>query len=444
MKLSKIAIFVITTFTATPLLAADLIETYRAAISQDPTIASARASQQAGKEKLTQGRSTLLPSINLSANMMRNQLSPTASGTTYPDINYNTSGATVSAVQPLFREQNWETYSESEVQVAISDAQYSQAQHDLILRVAQSYFDVLIAQDTVELAGAQKQAISEQLNQAKRNFEVGTATITDTYEAQARFDLIGYQEITAASNLEVKTRTLQQITNSAPGELKRLGNELKLDDPQPADVEKWVSDALQHNIQISIAKGAEEISDKEMTRTMGGHLPTLDLVANYSRNLSNPTISAGSLIPSGSSDITTKSIGIQLNMPLFQGGVTQSKYREAEAGRDKARQDLENARRTVATQTRQAYLGVVSGIAQVKALQQALKSSQSLLDSSKLGQSVGVKTNLDVLNAQQQLYSTRRDLYQAEYNYLLSRLHLKDAVGTLSEEDLTAVNLALH
>jgi outer membrane protein len=144
------------------------------------------------------------------------------------------------------------------------------------------------------------------------------------------------------------------------------------------------------------------------------------------------------------SDITTKAIGVQLNVPLFQGGVTQSKYREAEANRDKAKQDLENARRTVAVQTRQAYLGVVSGIAQVKALQQALKSSQSLLEASKLGQSVGVRTNLDVLNAQQQLYSTRRDLYQAEYNYLLSRLRLKDAVGSLGEEDLSAINQALH
>lgn len=442
MKLSKIALFVFTAFATTPLLAADLLETYHAALSQDPAIASARATQQAGKEKLTQGRSNLLPSINLSANMMQNQLSPTVAGTTYPDTNYNTSGGTVSLVQPLFRQQNWETYSESEIQVAITDAQYNQAQHDLILRVAQSYFDVLIAQDTVELAGAQKQAIAEQLNQAKRNFEVGTATITDTYEAQARYDLTGYQEITAASNLEVKNRTLQQITNAAPGELRKLGNELKLEEPQPADVEKWVADALKNNIQISIAQAAEELSDKEMTRTMGGHLPTLDLVANYSRNLSSSTIVGVSNY--GSSDITTKAIGIQLNMPLFQGGVTQSKYREAEAGRDKARQDLENARRTVAVQTRQAYLGVVSGIAQVKALQQALKSSESLLESSKLGQSVGVKTNLDVLNAQQQLYSTRRDLYQAEYNYLLSRLHLKDAVGTLGEDDLSAVNLALH
>ncbi len=442
MKLSKIAILVLFAFAESPLLAADLLETYHSALSQDPAIASARSSQQAGKEKLSQGRSLLLPNINLSANAMTNQISPQYNGATFSDTTYNSSGATVSLVQPLFRQQNWQSYSESEIQVAISDAQYHQAEHDLILRVAQSYFDVLIAQDTVDLSGAQKQAIAEQLNQAKRNFEVGTATITDTYEAQARYDLTGYQEITAASNLEIKNRALQQITNAVPGELRKLGNELKLVEPQPADVEKWVADAQQHNIQISIALGVAEISEKEMTRAIGGHLPTLDLVANVSRNYTGATVFNGNNF--GNSDITTKAIGLQLNVPLFQGGATQSKYREAEAGRDKARQDLENIRRTVAVQTRQAYLGVVSGIAQVRALQQALKSSQSLLESSKLGQSVGVKTNLDVLNAQQQLYSTRRDLYQAEYNYLISRLRLKDAVGTLSEEDLSTVNQALH
>jgi outer membrane protein len=146
----------------------------------------------------------------------------------------------------------------------------------------------------------------------------------------------------------------------------------------------------------------------------------------------------------GPADTTSKVVGVQLNMPLFQGGATQSKYREADANREKAKQDLENARRSVAVQTRQAYLGVASGIAQVKALQQALKSSESLLEASKLGQGVGVRTNLDVLNAQQQLFSTRRDLYQAEYNYLISRLRLKAAVGTLTEEDLKGVNQALR
>lgn len=441
MKLSKIALSVLVALAANQASATDLLDVYKAALSQDAAFASARASELAGLEKKTQGRATLMPNVNLTANSTYNDISVQLPTRTTP-MAYNNSGYGVSLVQPLFRQQNWLAYTESEMQVVISEAQFKLAQHDLILRVAQAYFDVLTAQDNVQLTAAQKQAISEQLDQAKRNFEVGTATVTDTYEAQARYDLIVSQEITAQSNLEVKKRSLQQITNSVPGDLRQLGKELKLETPQPLDVEKWVEDARQHNVQILMANAAAQLADKEVSRTLGGHLPTIDLVANYTFNSAQGGVYNGTGY--GPGDTTSKVVGVQLNMPLFQGGATQSKYREAEAGRDKAKQDLENSRRTVAVQTRQAYLGVVSGISQVKALQQALKSSESLLEASKLGQSVGVRTNLDVLNAQQQLFSTRRDLYQAEYNYLISRLKLKSAVGTLAENDLDGVNQALR
>ncbi|HAF44761.1 MAG TPA: channel protein TolC, partial [Gallionellaceae bacterium] len=181
------------------------------------------------------------------------------------------------------------------------------------------------------------------------------------------------------------------------------------------------------------------LADKEVDRNRGGHLPTVDIVANY-----NNSYTGYSSFTGGATDVRSTSVGLQLNMPLFQGGATQSKWREAEANRTRANHELENARRNVEVQTRQAYLGVVSGIAQVQALQQALKSSESLLEASKLGHEVGVRTNLDVLNAQQQAYATRRDLYQAEYNYLISQLRLKAAVGGLVEEDVTRVNQALH
>lgn len=444
MKLTKSVLFVLTLFAASPVLAADLLDAYRLAQSQDAAFASARALQQAGQEKKSQGRSLLLPNVNLTANTTYNDNTTQLSGGAARDTRYNSSSVGVSLVQPLFRQQNWLAYTESEMQVAISEAQYKLAEHDLILRVSQSYFDVLIAQDSVQLTEAQKRAISEQLEQAKRNFEVGTSTITDTYEAQARYDLTSAQEINARSNLEVKKRALQQITYAAPGELRPLGQEFKLEEPQPADVEKWVADAQQHNVQITIAESAAQLAEKEVSRNFGGHLPTLDLVASYSKNAASDGTYNPLTARFGAVESTSRTVGIQLNMPLFQGGATQSKYREAEANRDKVTQDLENARRTVAVQARQAYLGVVSGIAQVKALQQALKSSESLLQASKLGQSVGVRTNLDVLNAQQQLFSTRRDLYQAEYNYLISRLRLKAAVGTLAEEDVGAVNQALR
>jgi outer membrane protein len=289
----------------------------------------------------------------------------------------------------------------------------------------------------VGLVDAQKTAISEQLQQAKRNFDVGSATITDTLEAQSRYDLTGAQEIAAQNNLEIKRSALQQLINSAPGELDHLGKDLTLEAPQPASMEKWVSEAQLTSLQLAIAQAGAEIADREVSRNRGGHLPTVDLVANYSKNNAN-----GSSFGIGT-DTTSKTVGVQLNMPLFEGGAINSKWREAEANRERARQELENARRNVEQQTRQAYLGVVSGIAQVQALKQAVTSSQSVLDASKLGQEVGVRTNLDVLNAQQQLYSTRRDLYQAQYNYLMSELRLKQAVGTLGEADLGKVSQAL-
>jgi outer membrane protein len=442
MKLSRTAFGVLLALGISPVAGAtDLLEIYHAAQGQDAVFAAARAAREAGREKLTQGRALMLPSVNLNANSTFNDIDTQYKGATFlPSgvTRYNTHGYGVTLVQPLFREQNWALYTESELQVAQSEAQFKVAEQDLVLRVAQAYFDVLIAQDSVHLAAAQKTAIAEQLEQAKRNFEVGTATITDTHEAQARYDLIVAQEIAAQSNLEVSRRALQQLIHAVPGELNPLGAAFQFEPPQPASVDKWVEEAQLNNHQIAIAQAAAQLAEKEVDRNRGGHLPTVDLVANYSNTTSN-----GSTFGVGS-DVRAKSVGVQLNMPLFQGGATQSRWREAEANRERARQELENARRNVELQTRQAYLGVVNGIAQVQALQQALKSSESLLGASKLGHEVGVRTNLDVLNAQQQAYSTRRDLYQAEYNYLLSRLRLKAAVGGLAEADLSKVNQALH
>ncbi|TXT22443.1 MAG: outer membrane channel protein [Gallionellaceae bacterium] len=422
--------------------AADLLDTFRAAQANDPVFAAARATQQAGQEKLPQGRSLLMPSISLNANSTFNDQTTQYQGTApFPSGNnrYNSHGYGVNLTQPLFRQQNWLAYTEAELQVAQAEAQFKIAGQDLILRVAQAYFDVLIAQDNVQLAGAQKTAIAEQLEQAKRNFEVGSATITDTHEARARYDLTVAQEIAAQNDLEIRKRTLQQLINTMPKDLKHLGKEFKLEAPQPADMEKWVDDAQLNSPQLAIAQAGAEIAEKEVARNRGGHYPTVDLVANYSNSNAN-----GGSFGVGS-DNTNKSIGVQLNIPLFQGGAINSKWREAEANRERAKQELEDTRRSVALRTRQAYLGVVSGIAQVKALQQALISSESVLEASKLGQDVGVRTNLDVLNApQQQLYSTRRDLYQAEYDYLVSQLRLKAAVGSLGEDELAKINQALH
>jgi len=421
--------------------AADLLETFRAAQANDPVFASARAARNAGLEKLPQGRSTLMPSINLSANSTFNNQTVQYQGGPFAasngDYRYNSNGYGVNLVQPLFRQQNWLAYTESELQVVQAEAQFRIAEQDLVLRVAQAYFDVLIAQDSVQLAEAQKTAISEQLEQAKRNFDVGSATITDTLEAQARSDLTSAQQIAVQNDLEIKRRELQQLINATPQDLKPLGKDFELEAPQPADMEKWVDDAQLNSPQLAIARAAAELAEKEVARNRGGHYPTLDLVANYTKN----NTGGGGF---GANESTNKSVGVQFNMPLFQGGAVNSRWREAEANRERGKQELENAQRSVATQTRQAYLGVVSGMAQVQALQQALVSSENVLQASKLGQEVGVRTNLDVLNAQQQLYATRRDLYQSQYNFLISQLRLKAAVGALGEQELSKVNQALR
>ena len=423
--------------------AADLLDIFHAAQANDPVIAAAYATQQAGQEKVVQGRSLLMPSVNLSANSTLNDTNVQYHPAQPPfflggNYRYNSHGYNVSLVQPLFRMQNWAAYSESELQTAIAEAQYKSAEQELVLRAAQAYFDVLIAEDGVLLAQAQKTAITEQLGQAKRNFEVGSASITDTHEAQARFDLTGAQEIAAQNNLEIKRRVLQQLTGTLPGQLKRLEGDFKMVSPQPADMDKWVADAQLNNPQLAIAQVNSQLMEKEVARNRDGHAPTLDLVANYGKNYAN-----GGTFGLGS-DMRNSNIGVQFNMPLFQGGAINSKWREASANSERAKQELESARRNVTLQTSQAYFGVVNGMAQVRALQQALTSSTSVLEATKTGQEVGVRTNLDVLNAQQQLYATRRDLYQAEYNYLGSKLRLKAAAGTLDEADLSNVNQVLH
>lgn len=410
-----------------PAHAANLMEVYREAQQQDAAYASARAAHEAGQEKAPQGLALLLPSVNLGANTTWNEVdSPTT------NRQYNSNGYSLSLRQPLYSKQNFAQYEQSKSQVSQAEAQFAIARQDLIVRVAQAYFDVLLAQDNVALAGAQKAAIGEQLEMAKRNFEVGTVTITDTHEAQARYDLTTAQEIAAQNDLEIKNRALQLILGKIPAHLNALNDQLPLVLPEPNDMTKWVAQAEQQSPQIASQRAAFEIARQEVERNRAGHHPTLDLVAGYSQNSNSSYLISGT--------VTSQTVGLQLNLPIFQGGSVNSKVREALANQEKARQDLELENRKAALQTRQAFLGVTSGLAQVKALGQALVSSQSSLDSTRLGMEVGVRTNVDVLNAQQQLFTAKRDLSQARYNYILNQLKLRSAVGVLRDEDVEQVN----
>ena len=415
--------------------AADLLTIFRDAQVSDPVYQGARAQYNSSIEALPQARAGYLPLVSANADVFRNRVDIDVAGLR----DYTTKAYSVTLSQPIFRLQNWMAINEAQQQVVQAQATLVNAQMDLVLRASQAYFDVLLAQDNVALSGAQKAAISEQLAQAKRNFEVGTATIVDTLEAQARYDQATAQEISDQNNLETKRRALQVIIGKLPEGLTPLREPLELAQPTPNDIEAWVNSSVDSSPVIAGAKANLEINKEEVGRQRAGHLPTLDLSANYGRNY-DPT----NIVPGLTGPFTNAaSIGLVLGVPIFSGGLTQSRVRQAIANRDKAEQDLENTQRTVAQNVRTNYLNVTSGIAQVRALEQALTSTQSQLDSTILGRDVGVRTSVDVLNAQQSVFQTRRDLQQARYNYLLSTLRLKAAAGTLTEGDVEAVNRTL-
>jgi outer membrane protein len=422
--------------------AEDLLQVYRDAQRYDAVYAAARYNLDAGREKLPQGRALILPALNLSANTTRQRIevesrdeAASPSFTRTP----SSSGYTLTFSQPIYRPQNWMQYRQAEYQVRQAEATFGQAGQDLIIRVAQAYFDVLAAQDTLALVRAQKAAISEQLAQAKRNFEVGTATITDTHEAQARFDLVNAQEIAAQNDLENRRRALQLLTGKEYSDLKPLHGGVKLAPPNPSDMESWVDLAERQSYPVQIQDAVAQIAALEARRASAGHLPTLDVVATHGQ-----TGASASTETSVGRDTTATTLGLQFALPLFQGGAISSREREAAALSLRTKEDFENARRTAALTARQTYLAVSNGIAQVGALEQALVSSQSALDSNKLGYEVGVRINIDVLNAQQQLFSTKRDLALARYNTITNHLRLKAAAGSLREEDLEEVNRALQ
>ena len=419
---------------ALPASAADLLSVYRDALVSDPVYQSARAQYQATSERLPQARSGYLPFISANAGVTRYWLD--REGTPSFDYTYKTYGITLS--QPIFRLQNWIAIGQAEKQVLQAQATLAQAQQDLGLRAAQAYFDVLLARDSVALSESQKAAFDQQLAQAKRNFEVGTATIVDTLEAQARYDQTVAKEIADRADLEVKQRLLTVLLGKLPDGLVPLRDPLTLAPPTPDDVEQWVRTAADSSYQVAVARANYEIAQQEVRRQQAGHLPTVDLSGTATR-VNDPTSAAPPISPIGN----VGSIGITLSVPIFQGGLTQSRVREAVALRDRAEQDLENAQRTVAQSVRAGFLIVRSGIAQVKALEQALVSTQSQLDSTILGRDVGVRTSVDVLNAQQQVFQTRRDLQSARYTFLINTLRLKAAVGTLTETDIEEVNRAL-
>ena len=414
--------------------AQSLMDMYTAARGYDASYQSAKSLFDATLAKAEQSKALLLPTIGLSAAVSRTHQDVAPSR----ESAFGSQSATLALSQPLYSPVNFSLYEQSQKQYALAQAQRTAAEQDLMVRVSQAYFDVLASADSLAFVKSQKTAVSEQLAFAKRNFEVGTSTITDTREAQARFDLVVAQELAADNDLLVKTLALTQLVGLPQARPKTLLAPIVAKPLEPADVNPWVDQALINNPGVQQLQIALEVAKLETSKAEAGHKPTLDLTGGYTVANNN-----GTATTLGDTRVNQAQIGITFKLPLFAGFAIQNRVKETLALEDKARSDLEATQRTIAQSTRTAFYGVQSLQAQVKAFEAAEASSQSALDANKLGYQVGVRINIDVLNSQSQLFDTKAKLAKARYDVLMGGLKLRQAAGTLKPDDLQAVNAQL-
>ena len=416
----------------------DLSTAAREALIYDAQFLSAQKKADADATKFGQGLGLLLPSATASASRSREDrdYSSDASGTLNNYSGRYTTTYVATLTQPIFRLDRIASFAQERQRSIAGEANFGQARIDALLRVTQAYFDVLVAQDSLASVNAELKAIGEQLESAKRNFEVGTATVTDQQEAQARFDLATAKQIAAQNDLDVKRFALSQIVGKpVPQRLIGLQNQVSIKPPEPLDVNRWIDQARTASLKVRAAESNAKIADSEITRVISAdNLPSIDLVAKKTRV--EPIRSSNVEYNRSETDI----IGLELTLPLFNGGIAYNKAKEVLALRDRARFDLENERRNAEQSTRTAFLGVLAGLTQVKAFEAAEKSSRLALESNLLGYEVGVRINIDVLNAQQQLFTTQRDLSKARYDTLINSLKLKGGVGSLTEADIDEIN----
>ncbi|TSE37266.1 Outer membrane protein TolC [Tepidimonas fonticaldi] len=408
-----------------------------AAQSYDAAYLAAKAQFEANRAKAEQARARVLPSVGLSAEAFVNRRDSSAS---VLDDTFNNQTVRLAATQPLYRPGNQLEVEQAQRSLQAAEAQLQSVEQDLIVRLSQAYFDVLGAEDTLTFVRAQKAAVEQQLAAAQRNFEVGTATITDTREAQARFDLVVAQEIAAENDLRVKKLALDQLVGRSGTQPWRLPTPVTLPTLAPNDVNAWVQRAAAEHPSVRAAQAALDVTRLEVRKAEAAKGPTLDAVAQYQFARAPSSVAA---IP-GYLRNQTASIGVQFNLPLYSGGALDNRVKETVALEDKARNDVEGAVRGVSQATRAAFFGVQSGLGQVRALEAAEASSQSALEANQLGYQVGVRINIDVLNAQSQLYQTKAQLAKARYDVLVGNLRLRQAAGVLKPEDLQPINALLQ
>lgn len=418
----------------------DLMTVYRLAEQRDPVIAASRHALEGAREKLPQARAGLLPNLTLTGNSGQQHGQGAFNGAPYVDREVRSWAWTLQLTQPLWRAGAWEAVGEADALIRQAEAQHALAQQDLVLRVAQAYFDILASQDAVTVADSQIKAVQEQQVAAQRAYDVGSATITDLHEARARLDLAQAQRVAAQGELESRRADLERILGTPTEQVAPLDMSAELPRPDPRDPAPWVAQAQVQHPSVVTQSAALEAAGRSLRRLKAEHQPTLDMTASRGTDFSSGTISSPA-------DIATRTrstrVGLLLTIPLYAGGGTQSRVREAASNRQRAEDELEAARRTVAAQARQAFTGVTTALAQCDALTSAVQSSRSALQANEVGYRTGTRINIDVLNAQQQLYAAQRDLAKARYQALMHGLRLKAAAGVLTPDDLAAVNAML-
>ncbi|MEW5755413.1 MAG: TolC family outer membrane protein [Pseudomonadota bacterium] len=419
--------------------AGDLMSAYQQARSSDPQFRSAEAARLAAQEVKTQARAGFLPAVNLGASASKSEGESTVKSTGATiDSDSSSTGYSLSLTQPIYRRTTYVNNKIADAQIAQSEADYQNARQALILRLSEAYFGVLAAQDNLAFARAEKEAIARQLDQTKQRYEVGLIAITDVHESQAAYDSAVAAEIAAENRLNIARERLREITAVSITELSGLKTETPLVTPEPTDIEAWVKRALEQNLQLASLQQQVAVARQTVESARSGHYPTLDLTAQHryfdEQKFTNTTLE----------DVTDTTIALQLNVPLYQGGATSSRVRQSRHQLTQAQEGYEQQRRLIERATRSAYLDVVAGISRVKALQQALVSSQSALEASEAGLEVGTRTTVDVLAARRELFRAQSNLAQARYDYILATLRLQDAAGMLDEEDVATVNAWLQ
>lgn len=434
MKKIAISALIASSLLASQAWAENLIEVFDLSLTSDPQLLAEAASRQAVGELDDQATANFLPQIDLTANTAKTRVDASAQNFIGGESEFNDHGYTLSLVQPLYRRQNFVQKEQADIAIEGAQASYVVAEQSLIVRVAERYFGVLGAEDDLTFALAEREAIAKQLEQTQQRFDVGMATITDTTEAQAAFDLANAAVIAAENALANTNEQLRETSGKYIDDLTGLQKNSPLVSPEPADINQWSQTALIQNPSLLVAKSNVDNAEQTIELQKSGHYPSLDLVAQKNYN----SQSDGNF--SGSTKTHTETIGVQLNLPIYAGGAVVSRTREASYRLDQAMQNEEQQRRFVTRQTRESFNGVISGISRVQALKQAVVSNEKALESTQAGYEVGTRTTVDVLNARRNLFSARRDYARSRYDYILNTLRLKQAAGIVTVEDIVQIN----